>query len=205
MKQEGDRRCPSKKTRYPFIHSISWGHSDTIRDNESVKISNPMIAVPHYITSEEYLDIERQSSIRHEYRYGLVYAMAGGSDNHDRIGFNFLKVIDTHFGEGSECRFYSGNVKVNYQDKLYYYPDAFVTCDPRDRHDRYLKRYPKVIVEVLSASTEAFDRGEKFEDYQQLTQLAQASRLDEPRIPVALALGSVNCISMKRCVSIKTL
>lgn len=132
-----------------------------------------MIAVPHYITPEEYLDIERQSQIRHEYRYGLVYAMAGGTDNHDRIAFNVLKLIDNHLGESSECRFYSGNVKVNYQDKLYYYPDAFVTCDSRDRNDRYLKRYPKLIVEVLSSSTEAFDRGEKFEDYQQLESLEE--------------------------------
>jgi Uma2 family endonuclease len=127
-----------------------------------------MIAVPHFITPEEYLDIERQSQIRHEYRYGLVYAMAGGTDNHDRIAFNFLRLVDNHFGESSECRFYSGNVKVNYQDKFYYYPDAFVTCDQRDRNDRYLKRYPKLIVEVLSSSAETFDRGEKFEDYQQL-------------------------------------
>jgi Uma2 family endonuclease len=132
-----------------------------------------MIAIPNYIKPEEYLDIERQSSIRHEYRYGLVYAMAGGTDNHDRIAFNFLKIIDNHFGESAECRFYSGNVRVNYQDKFYYYPDAFVTCDSRDRSDRYLKRYPKLIAEVLSASTEAFDRGEKFEDYQQIESLEE--------------------------------
>jgi Uma2 family endonuclease len=132
-----------------------------------------MIAVPNYITPEEYLDIERQSKIRHEYRYGLVYAMAGGTDNHDRIALNFLKIIDNHLGESSDCRFYSGNVKVNYQDKLYYYPDAFVTCAPQDRDDRHLKRHPKLIAEVLSSSTEAFDRGEKFEDYQQLEALAE--------------------------------
>jgi Uma2 family endonuclease len=131
-----------------------------------------MIAVPHYITPEEYLDIERQSQIRHEYRYGLVYAMAGSTDNHDRIALNLLNLINLHLGD-SDCRFHSGNVKVNYQDKLYYYPDAFVTCDPRDRNDRYLKRYPKLIVEVLSSRTEAFDRGEKFEDYQQFEALEE--------------------------------
>jgi Uma2 family endonuclease len=47
------------------------------------------IAVPHYISPQDYLDIERQSQIRHEYRRGLVYAMAGGTDNHDRIAFNY--------------------------------------------------------------------------------------------------------------------
>jgi Uma2 family endonuclease len=131
-----------------------------------------MIAVPNYISPEEYLEIERQSPIRHEYRRGLVYAMSGGTDNHDRIAFNFLKAIDTHLGDSSDCRFFSGNVKVNYQDQFYYYPDAFVTSDPRDRADRYIKRYPKLIVEVLSPSTRAFE-GEKFNDYQQLESLEE--------------------------------
>ena len=132
-----------------------------------------MIAVPHYISPEEYLSLEQQSTIRHEYRRGLVYAMAGGTDNHDRIAFNTLKAIDEHFGNDSSCRFHSGNVKVSYQDELYYYPDAFVTCDPRDRTDRYIKRYPKLIIEVLSSSTENFDRGEKFDDYQQIESLEE--------------------------------
>jgi len=102
-----------------------------------------MIAVPNYISPQEYLAIERQSQIRHEYRRGLVYAMAGGTDNHE------------------------------HQDQFYYYPDAFVTCDPRDRQDRYLKRYPKLIAEVLSPNTKAFDKGEKFQDYQQIETLEE--------------------------------
>ncbi|MGK7933936.1 MAG: Uma2 family endonuclease [Microcystaceae cyanobacterium] len=132
-----------------------------------------MIAVPHYISPQDYLDIERQSQIRHEYRRGLVYAMAGGTDNHDRIAFNILKLIDNHLGDTTDCRFYSGNVKVNYKEDYYYYPDAFITCDPRDHQDRYLKRYPKLIVEVLSSSTATFDQGEKFQDYQQIETLEE--------------------------------
>lgn len=132
-----------------------------------------MIAVPHYISAEDYLALEHQSPIRHEYRRGLVYAMAGGTDNHDRIAFNLLKLIDNHLGTSSDCRFYSGNVKVNYRDEFYYYPDAFVTCDPRDRGDRYVKRYPKLIAEVLSTSTQAFDTDEKFADYQHLASLTE--------------------------------
>jgi Uma2 family endonuclease len=132
-----------------------------------------MSAVPNYISPAEYLDIEHQSDIRHEYRRGLVYAMAGGTDNHDRLTFNLLKLIDDHLGSLTDCRFYSGNVKVNYLDEFYYYPDAFVTCDPRDRRDRYIKRYPKLIAEVLSPSTETFDRGEKFSDYQAMASLEE--------------------------------
>lgn len=132
-----------------------------------------MIASPHYISPEEYLSIEQHSPIRHEYRYGLVYAMAGGTDNHDRIAFNLLKLIDNHLGDQSDCKFYSGNVKVNYADDIYYYPDAFVTCDHRDHEDRYIKRHPKLVAEVLSSSTQAFDSGEKFEDYQKIEALEE--------------------------------
>jgi Uma2 family endonuclease len=132
-----------------------------------------MIAIPNYISVEEYLSIERQSQIRHEYRCGLVYAMAGGTDNHDRISFNLLKLIDNHLGDTSDCRFYSGNVKVNHKEEFYYYPDAFVTCDRRDRQDRYVKRYPKPMAEVLSESTQAFDLGTKFEDYCKLKSLEE--------------------------------
>lgn len=144
---------------------------------------NPMIAVPHYISPDEYLALEQQSPNRHEYRQGLVYAMAGGTDNHDRMAFNLLSLIDRHLGN-SDCRFYSGNVKVNYADEFYYYPDAFVTCDPRDRLDRQIKRHPKLIAEVLSPSTQTFDLGEKFEDYKQLDSLLEYVLISqsEPRV-----------------------
>jgi Uma2 family endonuclease len=131
-----------------------------------------MIAIPSGFSPEEYLSLEHENTIRHEYRRGLVYAMAGGSDDHSRIAINFLTVINFHLRDG-DCRFFSGDVKVNYADAFFYYPDAFVTCDPRDNSDRYVKRYPKLIAEVLSPSTEKFDRGEKFEDYRQLESLEE--------------------------------
>jgi Uma2 family endonuclease len=137
-----------------------------------------MIAVPHYISPSDYLELERDSQRRHEYRYGLVYAMAGGTDNHDRISFNILKEIDRALGE-TNCRFYAGNVKVNYKDEFYYYPDAFVTCDDHDKQDRLIKRHPKLIVEVLSKSTRAFDLGQKFEDYQQIPDLEEYVLIDQ--------------------------
>ncbi|NJL01071.1 MAG: Uma2 family endonuclease [Spirulinaceae cyanobacterium RM2_2_10] len=131
-----------------------------------------MIAVPHYITPADYLALERQNPIRHEYRRGLVYAMTGGSDAHSRIAVNLLSLINPHL-DGTNCRLYNGDVKVNYADDFYYYPDAFVTCDPRDRDDRYIKRYPKLIAEVLSPATEAFDRQDKFDDYSQIDSLEE--------------------------------
>jgi len=131
-----------------------------------------MVAIPSGFSPQEYLALEHNNAIRHEYRQGLVYAMAGGSDNHSRLSINLLTEINLHLRDG-DCQFFSGDVKVNYVDEFFYYPDAFVTCDPRDLGDRYVKRYPKLIVEVLSPSTEEFDQGDKFKDYQHLNSLEE--------------------------------
>jgi Uma2 family endonuclease len=143
----------------------------------------PMIAIPSGFSPEEYLAIEQDALIRHEYRQGLVYAMAGGSDSHNRLCINLLTAINLHLGD-RDCQLFSSEVKVNYADAFYYYPDVFVTCDPRDRQDRYVKRFPILIVEVLSASTAAFDRGDKFADYQRLPSLQEYGLIhqDRPRV-----------------------
>ncbi|OAB60430.1 hypothetical protein AY599_18980 [Leptolyngbya valderiana BDU 20041] len=142
-----------------------------------------MVAIPGGFTPEEYLAIERETPIRHEYCHGLVYAMAGGSGNHSRIAINLLTAFNLHFTDDT-CQFFSGDVKLNYADRFFYYPDAFVTCDRRDRTDPDIKRYPKLIAEVLSPSTEDFDRTTKFEDYQQLDSLEEYVLLSQDTMRV---------------------
>jgi Uma2 family endonuclease len=131
-----------------------------------------MIAIPSGFSPQEYLVIERDNIIRNEYRRGLVYAMAGGSDDHDELSLNLIEILRQKVRDRG-CSVRSGNVKVNYADEFFYYPDAFVTCDARDLDDRYVKRYPKLIAEVLSPSTEKFDRLEKFADYQRIESLEE--------------------------------
>ena len=145
--------------------------------------SPAMIAIPSGFSLQDYLVLERDSSVRHEYRHGLVYAMAGGSDDHDELSLNLIELLRQKVRDRG-CSVRSGNVKVNYADLFFYYPDVFVTCDPRDREDRYVKRYPKLIVEVLSPSTEKFDRGEKFEDYQQIESLEEYVLIAQDQIQV---------------------
>ena len=131
-----------------------------------------MVAIPAGFSPEEYLQLEKRADDRHEFRCGLVYAMAGGSGNHSRIAINLVTAFNLHFLE-DRCQFFSGDVKLNRGEHFYYYPDAFVTCDPRDREDDYIKRYPKLIAEVISPSTAGFDRGQKFEDYRCLESLEE--------------------------------
>ncbi|GAB4349859.1 MAG: Uma2 family endonuclease [Cyanophyceae cyanobacterium] len=145
-----------------------------------------MIAIPNPIDPAEYLSLEHQSPIRHEYRRGLVYAMAGGSDRHDRIISNLLTLLNLHLGDSRDCRFFGGGVKVNYKNQFYYYPDAFVTFDSRDREDRQIKRHPKLIVEVLSPGTQTFDSGDKFDDYRQLNSLEEYVLIAQDRQTVEI-------------------
>ena len=142
-----------------------------------------MIAIPSGFSPQEYLSLERENTVRHEYRRGLAYAMAGGSDDHDELSLNLIELLRQKVRDEG-CSVRSGNVKVNYADAFFYYPDAFVTCDPRDRRDRYVKRYPKLIAEVLSPSTEKFDCGDKFEDYQLLESLEEYVLIAQDRMRV---------------------
>ncbi|WP_434685684.1 Uma2 family endonuclease [Pseudanabaena minima] len=134
-----------------------------------------MIANPkfNYISPDEYLEMEEQSDIKHEYIDGYVYAMAGANDPHVTVALNMAFAVRNHL-RGSGCRVYMSDMKARI-DVLnrFYYPDVMVTCDPRDTQTPNHKRFPKLIIEVLSKSTEAFDRGDKFADYQQLDSLEE--------------------------------
>jgi Uma2 family endonuclease len=134
-----------------------------------------MIASPQqsHLTPEEYLQMEEQSPLKHEYIDGQIYAMAGASDPHVTIAGNLFALLRSHV-RGSGCRVYISDMKARIESfNRFYYPDVMVTCDPRDQETPTYKRFPTLIVEVLSDSTEAFDRGDKFIDYQELESLRE--------------------------------
>lgn len=133
-----------------------------------------MIASPDPILSaEDYLQFEAESPTKHEYIDGVAYAMAGASDAHVTIAGNLFALLRSHV-RGSNCRVYMADMKVRIEARnRFYYPDVMVTCDPRDRDTPIYKQFPRLIVEVLSDSTEAFDRGDKFFDYQALESLEE--------------------------------
>ena len=132
-----------------------------------------MIALPNYFSSDEYLQWEEQQDEKHEYVDGQIYAMAGASENHVIITDNFSAILVTQL-RGSQCRSFSSDMKVYILEKnIYYYPDLLITCDERDRLNKQYKSYPCLIIEVLSESTEAKDRGAKFANYQTLESLQE--------------------------------
>ena len=120
-----------------------------------------------YISPEDYLEGERVSPIKHEYRRGHVYAMTGAKKPHIIITSNLVRRLGNHLDD-TDCIILPLDIKVRLEEaNCYYYPDVAVTCDERDTgstEDFIL--YPSLVVEVLSPSTAAFDRGDKFADYQ---------------------------------------
>ena len=115
----------------------------------------------HWISPEEYLEGEKLANVRHEYLGGVVYAMAGASKTHNTLAQNIGLWLRTAL-RGKPCRSFIEGVKVRLagRETVFYYPDVFVACDPRDTDDYYCD-YPAVIFEVLSADTRRFDRLEK--------------------------------------------
>jgi Uma2 family endonuclease len=127
-----------------------------------------MVAAREYLprfTPEEYFVWEERQLERHEYMNGEVYAMSGGTINHGDIALNFGVLLKSHL-RGSGCKTLNSDcrVKVLGMDK-YVYPDTSVTCDERDKTTTQYISHPCLIVEVLSHSTEAYDRGNKFKMY----------------------------------------
>ncbi len=120
-----------------------------------------------YVSPEIYLEGERVSPIKHEYRRGQVYAMVGSKKSHIVLATNLVTLLNTHL-EDSPCLVLTSDIKVRLEEaNCYYYPDIAIVCDEMEINntDDFIV-YPVLLIEVLSKSTEAFDRGEKFTDYQ---------------------------------------
>jgi Uma2 family endonuclease len=117
------------------------------------------------LTSEEYFAWSEKQLEKHEYINGRVYAMSGGSVNYGRIAIRLTALFDTHL-ENSNCITGNSDIKINIvETSNYTYPNASVTCDDRDQTTPQYITYPCLIVEVLSPSTESYDRGGKFRMY----------------------------------------
>ncbi len=124
------------------------------------------------MTVEEYFEWEETQDERHEYWDGEVVAMAGTTKNHHRVARNFSNRLNTAFGDGP-CEVFTADIRVRVEPRRkYFYPDVVVSCSDREDEDLYLN-YPCLIIEVLSPSTEAVDRGIKFAKYRAILSLKE--------------------------------
>jgi Uma2 family endonuclease len=146
-----------------------------------------MVALPDrlFMSATEYLEWEPTQEERYEYWDGEVVAMSGGTRNHNRISLNFSKLLDDAL-LNRDCDVYIADVKVQVElGQKYFYPDVLVTCEKGD-NDAQIVQFPCLIIEVLSPSTEAIDRGAKFARYRQFKSLHEyvLVQVDRPKVEV---------------------
>jgi len=129
-------------------------------------------------TVADYLAWEASQMERHEYLDGEVFAMAGAEDRHVTVTMNIAFELRQHLS-GSPCRTFITDMRVHVaSSNSYFYPDVLVTCSPKDVASPLAKSEPRLIVEVLSASTAAYDRGLKFSHYRGLPSLQEYVLVD---------------------------
>lgn len=142
---------------------------------------------PFFMSWDEYLAFEEQSPHRHEYVNGAVYAMGGASLAHNRIAQQLVVAFRSHL-RGGPCQPFFLEAKLEIRagrDRIVYYPDAMVSCRPEDRSDQIVQN-PKLVVEILSKSTQSIDRREKAMTYQRVEAIEEYMLIaqNQPRVVV---------------------
>lgn len=143
-------------------------------------IANPQLTK---MTVEDYLEWEPLQEMRYEYFEGELVAMTGGTIPHNDIALNLYRALYPHV-RSKGCRINVADVKVQLSSSVYFYPDLVVSCDQRDKAAIKLIQHPKLIVEVLSPGTEAYDRGKKFRQYRSLPSLEEYVLIDSTQVSV---------------------
>ena len=131
-----------------------------------------------HLDPDAYLEWEKTQAEKHEYLDGQVFATVGACDAHVTTAGNIFALLRECL-RGGPYRVYISDMKLRVEAaNAFFYPDVFVTCDPRDRTEDTYKRFPLLVVEVLSESTAGYDRGRKFAVYRQVESLQEYAIID---------------------------
>jgi Uma2 family endonuclease len=126
---------------------------------------------------QTYLEWENEQPDRHEFHRGEVFAMVGARRVHGRVVSNLVRALGNALG-GGKCQVFAESMKVQPADDTVLYPDVFVTCDPDDLRTELIFRAPTLVIEVLSPSTQAYDRSLKFALYRRIPSLKEYALVD---------------------------
>ena len=135
------------------------------------------------MTLDEFLAWEDQQPERHEFHNGEVFAMVGGRRIHERVIANLSRRLGNQL-EGSACQVFVAGMKLQLADDTVLYPDVMVTCDRADLRADLTMRAPTLVIEVLSPSTQAYDRSQKFALYRRLASLKEYLLVDPETLRV---------------------
>ena len=134
----------------------------------------PASASENLITVNDYLEIEEKSPEKHEYFDGYLILMAGAGIKHNRIQKNLITLLENGFRKANKkCEAFGSDVRIKTSETKYFYPDISVFCSEPQIDEYHSASNPSVIVEILSKSSEVFDRGEKFTAYRKIPSLKQ--------------------------------
>lgn len=139
------------------------------------------VPVPSF-TIPQYLEIDRSSEHRNEYYRGQIYQMAGASRSHNVIVANLMRHLGNHFSE-KPCVVFPSHMRVRCPSDLFTYPDAVIVCGEEEYDDQHFDTLlnPDVLFEVLSPSTESYDRGSKSEHYRRIASLREYVLISQDR------------------------
>ncbi len=153
-----------------------------------------LLTQTHY-TVEDYLTLERSASYKSEFRDGQIYAMTGASRKHNLVSGNIYRELSMQLKKRS-CEAYINDMRVKATEALsYYYPDVAVVCGTPQFEDAQVDTLlnPTLLIEVLTPSTEAYDRGKKFAHYRKIASLREYLLVaqDQPNIERYVRRGDV--------------
>lgn len=140
-----------------------------------------------FYTHQQYFNFEEQADYKHEYYQGQIIAMAGASANHNRISLNAANALSNALEEDNMCEVFMSDLRVRIDAKdRFTYPDVMVVCGKLDFFENRTDTItnPKVIIEVLSASTEKVDRTEKFHAYWSIPNFEAYILIDQYQVRV---------------------
>lgn len=126
---------------------------------------------------QAYLDWENAQVEKHELVQGEIFAMTGVRRSHGRVLSNLVRILGNEL-LGSPCQVFADSMKLQVADDTILYPDVFVTCSPADLATEQIFREPTLVIEVLSPSTQAYDRSKKFALYRRLASLQEYTLVD---------------------------
>jgi Uma2 family endonuclease len=139
---------------------------------------------PRGISVKEYLSLEREAPLKHEYYRGEIFAMAGASPRHNIIFSNLFGELSYRL-KGKACRPYGSDMRVHIpQNSLFTYPDISVFCGDLEMLESDSAIGPLILVEILSQSTKNYDRGSKFKLYRDIPSLKEYVLLDSESVSV---------------------
>jgi Uma2 family endonuclease len=127
-------------------------------------------------TAEEYLELEEASLEKNEFYKGEIFAMAGGSIEHNQITRNTMSLIDGYLSKEHNCQIFTSDLKIHaITNSLFTYPDLSIVCGKIEtlENKRKIVTNPSVLIEVLSATTQDYDRGAKFKLYRNIESLKE--------------------------------